>query len=324
MSTLTVSAAPAHPRQARWTFLLHRWALIVWAALVVVIGGLLLWAAGPLADEEDRAWHRLEACRRFSTCAIDMGSYSTVYTFLTYAMMLLPFVVAAWAGATLTARELESGTALMAWTQGVTPVRWLAVRLALPAAVLTAGATLLVALHRSAWGALEDRPDRRPAWWAPFTFHANGPTIVVACLTALAVGTLTGLLVRRTLAALGISVAVSALLFGGAHWLMPYLWPPVTEVTGFRDGYAGEFSGVEVAHGMVTRTGAHVPTPECTGHLRMPCEQLYAQQGGTGLFSEFHPASHYWPLQLTTSAVLLVVTALLTAASFAVLRRRTG
>ncbi|MFG3095326.1 ABC transporter permease [Streptomyces sp. NPDC048202] len=324
MSTLTVPAAPAHPRQARWTFLLHRWALLVWAVLVVVIGGLLLWTAGPLADEEERAWHRVDMCRRLSRCVVDMGSYSGTYTLLTYAMMLLPFVVAAWAGAALTARELESGTALMAWTQGVTPVRWLAVRLALPAAVLTAGATLLVALHRFAWGAIEDRPDRRPAWWAPFTFHANGPTIVIACLTALAVGTLTGLLVRRTLAALGISVAASALLLGGAHWLMPRLWTPVTEVAPFRDGYPSLFDGVEIGHGMVTRGGAHVPTPDCTATTMESCVRLYERDGGTGYFNTFHPASHYWPLQLTTSAVLLVVTVLLTAASFAVLRRRTG
>ncbi|MFF0386312.1 ABC transporter permease [Streptomyces sp. NPDC004286] len=324
MSTLSVSAAPAPARQARWTFLLHRWALIVWAALVVVIGGLLLWTAGPPAAEADRAWHRLEQCRRLSRCVVDMGSYSATYTLLTYAMILLPFVVAAWAGAALTARELESGTALMAWTQGVTPVRWLAVRLALPAAVLTVGATLLVALHRFAWGALEDRPDRRPAWSGPFTFHTNGPTIVVACLTALAVGTLTGLLVRRTVPALSISVAVSGLLLGGAHWLMPHLWTPVTEVAPLRNGYPSLFTGIELSYGMVTRTGAHIPTPDCTAPDMDACLRLYEQHGGTGFYNTFHPASHYWPLQLTTSAVLLLVTALLTAASFVVLRRRTG
>ncbi|MET7609771.1 ABC transporter permease [Streptomyces seoulensis] len=316
MSTLTVSA--------RWTFRLHRWALIVWAALVAAIGGLLLWTAGPPADKADRAWHRLEQCRRLSRCVVDMGSYSTTYTFLTYAMILLPFVVAAWAGATLAARELESGTALLAWTQGVTPVRWLAVRLALPAAVLTVGATLLVALHRFAWRALEDRPDRRPAWAAPFTFHTNGPTIVAACLTALAAGALTGLLVRRTVPALGISVAASVLLLDGAHWLMPHLRTPVTEVAPFREGYPHMFDGIEIAHGMVTRTGAHVPTPDCAAADMDACLRIFERHDGTGFYTTFHPASHFWPLQLTTSAVLLLVTALLTAASFVVLKRRTG
>ncbi|MGV9318349.1 ABC transporter permease [Streptomyces sp. NPDC003660] len=324
MSTLTVSAAPAPARQARWTFLLHRWALAVWVTLVVAISGLLLWAAGPLADESDRAWRRARACSKLARCVVDMGSYSTTYTLLTYAMILLPFVVAAWAGAALTARELESGTALMAWTQSVTPVRWLAVRLALPALVLTVGASLLVVLHRFAWEAPEAGTGGRPTWWALFTFHTNGPTIVAACLTALAAGALTGLLVRRTVPALGISVAASAVLLGGAHWLMPHLWTPVTEVAPLRNGYPSLFTGVELSYGMVTRTGAHIPTPDCTAPGMDACLRLYERHGGTGYYNTFHPASHYWPLQLTTSAVLLLVTVLLTTASFVVLRRRTG
>ncbi|MYS14598.1 ABC transporter permease [Streptomyces sp. SID4982] len=316
MSTLTVSA--------RWTFRLHRWALIVWAVLAMAIGGLLLWTAGPLADEADRGWRQTQACSRLSRCVVDMGLFHTMYGLMTTAVVLLPILVAAWAGASLTARELESGTALTAWTQGVTPVRWLAVRLALPAVVLTASATLLVVLHRYAWAAPEDRMGPYSRWWEPFTFHANGPTTVAACLTALAAGALTGLLVRRALPALGITVAASAVLLGGAHWLMPHLRTPVTEVASFRDGYPGLFTGVELSYGLVTRTGAHIPTPDCRATSGDACLRLYEQHGGTGFYNTFHPASHYWPLQLTTSAVLLVVTALLTAASFVVLRRRTG
>ncbi|MFJ4007132.1 ABC transporter permease [Streptomyces sp. NPDC090023] len=318
MSTLTVSA--------RWTFRLHRWAVIMWALLVAVGAGVLVWMAGPLMDEAARGWQQVQACGEGPCIVRDDGLslYMSTNDLVTDALFLMPFLVAAWAGATLTARELESGTALMAWTQGVGPARWLVSRLALPAVVVTVGAGLLVALHRYAWSSSEGRMGTRAGWWLLRTFYANGPALVTVCLASLAVGALTGLLVPRTLPALGITVAVTALLFTAAHWLMPYLWPPVTEVTGFRDGYAGEFSGVEVAHGMVTRTGAHVPTPECPGDLKMPCEQLYVQHGGTGLFSEYHPESHYWPLHLTTSALLLLVTVLLTAASFAVLRRRTG
>ncbi|MFI8350106.1 ABC transporter permease [Streptomyces sp. NPDC085596] len=316
MSTLSVSA--------RWTFRLHRWALIIWAALVAVGAGLLLWMAGPLTDEWARGWQQLQACRSNSVCTVDLGLYGSLYDPLTDVLFLMPFLVAAWAGATLTARELESGSSLLAWTQGISPARWLAHRLALPAVVVTLGAGLLVVLHRYAWSAPEDRAGPRTGWWLLRTFYANGPALVALCLAALAVGALTGLLVPRTLPALGITVAATALLFTAAHWLMPYLWPPVTEENDFAHGYAGEYAGVEVTHGMVTRTGAHVPTPECMADVSDSCHRLYERHGGTGFFSSYHPESHYWPLQLTTSALLLVVTALLTAASFAVLRRRTG
>lgn len=232
-----------------------------------------------------------------------MGRYSSLYDLLTDGLFLMPFLVAACAGATLTARELESGTALSAWTQGVTPARWLASRLALPALAVTAGGGVLVALHRYAWSASEDRVDTRAGWWLLRTFHADGPAQAAVCLAALAVGTLTGLLVPRTLPALGISVGATALLFTAVHRLMPYRWPSVTETT---------------------RSGGRVPTPECDATSMDVCRRIYEQHGGTGFHTTFHPASHFWPLQLTTSAVLLLVTALLTATSFVVLRRCTG
>ncbi|MYZ08965.1 ABC transporter permease [Streptomyces sp. SID2999] len=318
MSSLSVSA--------RWTFRLHRWALFTWATLVVVGAGLLVWLAGPLMDQAARGWQQLRACQE-SMCTVDsaaMGRYSSLYDLLTDGMFLMPFLVAAWAGATLTARELESGTALLAWTQGVTPVRWLASRLALPTLAVTAGGGVLVALHRYAWSASADRVDTRAGWWLLRTFYANGPALVAVCLAALALGALTGLLLPRTLPALGITVGATALLFAAVHWVMPYLWPSVTEVSRFQDGYRGLYTGVELSHGMMTRSGARVPTPECDARSMDVCRRIYEQHDGTGFYTSFHPASHYWPLQLTTTALLLLVTALLTAASFVVLRRRTG
>ncbi|MEZ0160894.1 ABC transporter permease, partial [Streptomyces griseorubens] len=37
-----------------------------------------------------------------------------------------------------------------------------------------------------------------------------------------------------------------------------------------------------------------------------------------------HPASHYWPLQLVATGILLAVAGLLTYAAFRVLRRTSG
>ncbi|WP_018548483.1 hypothetical protein [Streptomyces sp. LaPpAH-108] len=325
MSTLTVPLA--RPRPARWVFRLHRWALYVWAALVLLCSTLLVWAAGPLADRATRGWHQVLECPRRGPCTVDVGFYYTVFDLVSYAMIVLPFLVAAWAAVTLTAPGTESGSAPSAWLQGITPARWLAARLAFPAAVITAGAGLLVVLHRYAWAAPEDRQGPRPEWWMPRAFYTNGPTLVAACLAALAAGALTGLLVRRTLPSLGITLAATALLYGGVHRLMPHLWPLVTKVNDFQHGYAVRPGALEVVHGIATRGGGRVPAPACTvdsAEALAACERLYARHGGTGYFTQYHPASHYWPLQLTTTALLLLLTALLTAAAFAVLRRRTG
>ncbi|RZU29551.1 hypothetical protein EV284_5775 [Streptomyces sp. BK022] len=318
MSTLSASA--------RWTFRLHRWALIVWAALVVVGIGLLLWLAGPLTDEAARAWRLYDTCRTASCDADDSAfmRYLHVSNLLSQILLGLPFLVAGWAGASLTGRDMESGTASLAWTQAATPARWLASRLAAAGAPVAVGAACLVALHRYAWSVADGRVGVADRWWQLQAFYGNGPVIVTLCLAALATGVLTGLVVRRVLPALGISLVLTALLFTAAHWLMPHLWTPVTEISRFQDGYRGLYTGVELSHGLVTRTGAHLPTPECHAHTMDVCRRIYEQHGGTGFYVTFHPASHYWPLQLTTTALLLLVTALLTAASFVVLRRRTG
>ncbi|BFO22727.1 hypothetical protein SHKM778_91150 [Streptomyces sp. KM77-8] len=46
--------------------------------------------------------------------------------------------------------------------------------------------------------------------------------------------------------------------------------------------------------------------------------------GAVKNFRVYHPESHYWPLQLVASGILLVIAVLVTVAAFQLLRRRTG
>lgn len=47
-------------------------------------------------------------------------------------------------------------------------------------------------------------------------------------------------------------------------------------------------------------------------------------RGGVTPFAEVHPASHYWPLQLVETGILLALAALAVFAAFRVLRRLHG
>jgi hypothetical protein len=51
---------------------------------------------------------------------------------------------------------------------------------------------------------------------------------------------------------------------------------------------------------------------------------MYEKLDAVGFFHTYHPASHYWPLQLTTTALTLVLALLLTAGAYLALRRITG
>ncbi|WP_225824680.1 ABC transporter permease [Streptomyces naphthomycinicus] len=309
------------PRLTRWVLRLHRPALYAWAGLVIAVAALLLALRGPLADAAAEGWRQYDACADTVGCAYDQDAilrYKDYYSYATAALNLLPLLVAGWAGAALVGRELESGTARLAWTQGTSPARWLAVRLAVPAIAVTAGATPLFLLHDLAWKAGRGRVDTAKEWYDRFTFFASGPTTVALALAALAAGTLAGLVLRRTLPALLAGLAVTALLRGAAEAALPHLWPAVTRVSTMDQGFVG--SGLVVDQGMISRTGAHVPVPPCDSTAA--CEAAYA--GLTGHWNTYHPYSHHWPLQLTAGALYLAVAGLLALGSFLALRRITG
>ncbi|MGW7252988.1 ABC transporter permease [Streptomyces sp. NPDC054834] len=327
--TASTSAAARHPsgrpRLTRWLLRLHRPALLLWAGLVVLGAALLLWLAGPLTDAAAQAWRQWNSCRNGPNCPFDQEPvlfFSDTYTYLTLALAALPLLTAAWAGAALVGREMESGTAQLAWTQGVTPARWLVAKLALPTVAVTAGTSLLVLLHRRAWSAAHSRGVTLDLWNEIWTFHANGPTTVAFALAGLAAGAFAGMLWRRTLPALVLGLVLTAGIRVLAEVLLPHLWPAVTRVTSLKEGYV--FTGINVDRGLVTATGAHIPAPACDNLSTNGCHRAYEKLGAVGYYSSYHPASHFWPLQLTTTALVLALAALLTAGAFLVLRRLTG
>ncbi|MGW0875896.1 ABC transporter permease [Streptomyces sp. NPDC002740] len=319
-SSRTTGRAPG----AGWLFRLHRPALYVWIAVVAVLAVGFLWLEGPLTDASAAAWREYnEFCLKRGSCHYDPDAivrYKDVYGYTTGALTALPFVVGAWAGAALFGRELEHGTAQLAWTQGLSPTRWLATKLIVPAVLVTAGTGLLVALHRLMWSAGDGRIDTAKTWYDSPTLHTNGPTTVAFALTGLAGGALGGVLLRRTLPALTLAlVSVAATRFL-VELLMPHLWPAVTRVSSLADGYRG--SGLGVDSGLVTATGAHIADPGCG--TASNCKTVYADLDVTGFYKTYHPESHFWPLQLTTTALVLTVAAALAVAAFVLLRRSTA
>lgn len=330
MSALTVAApAPAPtsaPRQLRWLLRLHRPALSIWAGLTVVLAALLLWLGGPLTDASAAAWKQYNACKMGGPCTYDQDAillYKDISLYTSFAVLGLPLLIAAWAGASLIGRELESGTARLAWTQGVSPTRWLVAKLALPAALVTAGTALVALLHRLAWWASEGRVDNSKSWNSIETLYASGPVVVALALAGLAAGALLGLLLRRSLAALVGAVCATAVLWAGIFNALPHLWPTVTRVSSLRDGPSG--SGIGVAEGLLTAGGDRVAIPQYCGSSIVPsCSALFDRLDAVSFYKDYHPASHYWPLQFMAAGVLLTVAALLTALAFRVLRHRTA
>ncbi|WP_043673004.1 ABC transporter permease [Streptomyces xylophagus] len=306
---MTTLAHP-RPRPQRAVLRLHRPALLGWAVFVIVVCGLLLCVGGPLTDTAVMDPAKIQRYK-------DWNNYTTS------AVLAAPFLIAAWSGATLTSRELENGTAQLAWTQSISPARWLTAKLALPAVLITVGSGLLVGLHHWAWSRGQGRTYAAKQWHNIGTYSANGTTVVALALSGLVAGALLGLLTRSSPASLAGAMCVPALLWGAVTLATPYLWPTVTTVSSLKLYTAGG-SGMSVSEGLLTSTGARIADPGCGSDTDKTCRTLYEKLDAVSYFNDYHPYSHYWPLQLTATAIVLAVTAAMTVAAFRLLKRRTG
>lgn len=158
--------------------------------------------------------YRLEPRTFLDRLQFDRGD-QRVYLVGIAALYLLPPIVGAFWGAPLIARELEAGTHRLAWTQGVTRTRWLAVKLGTTGAA-TVAAVVPLALVVSWWASPIDAavdagraagPFNQPRV-SPGLFAARGVAPVAYALLALAIGVAVGLVVRRSAAAIGLTLAL--------------------------------------------------------------------------------------------------------------------
>jgi hypothetical protein len=297
------------PRGLVWTVLrLHRTALWIWTGFVVLTAGLLLWMYGPgaahtqhlldtlgYAGVQDDAWSSWIVSSPFS------GTYDGLFYTPASLLNIASFAVAVFAGGSLTARELESGTARLAWTQSVTPARWLAAKLAVPALFITVGTGLLVALYRMLWSA---HSNLLLAGIGPRALYFSiGPATVAAPLFGLAVGVFAGLVLRRTLPAL----AVAGLAQGAVIAFRGNSWP-------FQGSY--QQPELSVRSRAITSTGARIPDPGC-----IESRACLARHDVVRFTREYLPSPDYWPRQLVETGVLLGAAAILVALAFGVLRR---
>jgi hypothetical protein len=141
-------------------------------------------------------------------------------------LLIVPAVVGVFWGAPLVGRELETGTFRLAWTQSVTRTRWLVVKLVLVlvAAVVAAG---LLSLMATWWFTTLDRVSA--SRFDPTVFSTRDLMPAAYAAFAVALGTAVGMLVRRSVPAMAITLVVFiATLLVVTTWVRPHLLPPKT------------------------------------------------------------------------------------------------
>jgi hypothetical protein len=211
----------------------------VTAAAVLAAFAVLLAATGPhLAS--------LYAASGLSSChggscqnaagffSSQLTAYQPLYLVSVALILFAAALIGIFWGAPLIARELETGTFALAWNQSVTRTRWLAVKLTVGG--LTAIAvTEALCLMQTWWVAPIGRATGDGAVSGPLTqgrftqliFASHGITPLGYAAFAFTLGVTAEALIRRTIPAMAVTLAVfAALQIAMPLWIRPHFAPP--------------------------------------------------------------------------------------------------
>jgi hypothetical protein len=246
-----------------------------------------------------------------------------------WVLFAVPSLIGMFWGAPLVTRELETGSFRMVWNQSVTPARWLAVKLALIGLASMAAAGLL-SLAFFWWSSPVERVSM--ARMTPGTFGATGIVPVGYAAFAFTLGVAAGILIRRTLPAMAVTLAVTV----GAQafmalWLRARLIAPVRAVIPLSSAVLSQFDvsprtgrfivytggnepqgipGAWILSGPETiTTPAHVASQACIQSAALvpqPCLADLARLHLTQTVT-YQPLSRYWPLQWYETAIFLAL-----------------
>jgi hypothetical protein len=265
------------------------------------------------------------------------GIYPAVYLLGIAGVVLAPAVIGIFWGAPLIAREFEAGTFRLAWTQSITRARWLAVKLTLTglaALAVTEGLGLILAwwaapIGQAARLATNSTFPLGMSPFSPLAFAAHGITPLGYAAFAFTLGVTAGVLIRRAIPAMAITLAIfAAVQIAMPLSIRPHLFPAdhttaaissfASLPTQIRPNGAFVFSVAYLSSqpgawilssGAVNAAGQPVSTspaackPEALAGSPSwtPCLTSH----GIRIAISYQPASRYWAIQGTETAIYL-------------------
>jgi hypothetical protein len=323
----------------------HRTQAYIAAAALAAFAVLLLITGSQMASEYHSA---LTSCAATHTCgklSSTLNLASPAMTLLITLTVVVPCLLGVFWGGPLVAREIETGTTQFAWMQSVPRSRWLTAKVgwALLAAAAWGGAvSALVTWWSSPVNALDQ------GIFQPSQFDIQGIVPIGYAVFAVALGIAAGALIRRTLPAMAVTLAVFTLLrlVVGQDFRYRYL-TPVTRSFSFSHGVpvpAGSYwqvsSGVVGPAGQLANNSSTGSSPHLSidglsvnlGSLPSACRNLafsspqrflpcLTARGYHG-FITYQPADRYWAFQGIETGVFLVLAAALIAVTAIVVLRR--
>jgi hypothetical protein len=257
--------------------------------------------------------------------------YPVVYLLGLGIILVAPAVIGIFWGAPLIARELETGTYQLAWNQSITRTRWLVVKLALTglaAMAVTEALSLMYAWWADPIGKATGLGASTSVFsggrFSSLIFATHGITPLGYAAFAFTLGTAAGALIRRTVPAMAITLAIfAAAQIAMPMGVRPHLIPP--------DHTVAAIESVDLDFGSLTATvvpgrpGAWILSSGAINAARQPVSSLPAacqaafsgtkptspgpcmESRGIREAITYEPASRYWPLQWTETGIFLAL-----------------
>lgn len=287
----------------------------------------------------------------------DFSDMDVLYQGSMILLHLLPAVAGVFWGVPMITRELETGTHSLVWNQSVTRRRWLATKLGVggPAAMVAAG---LLSLAVSLWAAPIDRlASAEPADFlltrmSPVVFAARGIAPLGYAAFAFVLGVALGMVLRRTVAAMAVTLVLLAAVQLAFPFVRQHVLPPTEETVTITKANIQQIIGNDegvIEYLTVTRpAGAWVlanetvdasgnvisPLPDTVQHCvprpnpeesfpdRRTMNECLERLSALGYRQNlvYQPATRFWPLQSIELALYLVLAGLLTWFCFRRLR----
>lgn len=271
----------------------------LWA---LILAGLIGLSIGYVAYQLHLAASSCPQASGFGYCLSDdiFGAIARAilqFNLFQYGLVVLPALAGAFIGAPLVGREIENRTHHLAWTQGVTRVRWLLTKLALVILPLIAmGAVIgyLEVVFLNVQGPLVNRWD---------VFDQQTPVVAASTLFALALGVAFGAIIGRSIPAMAatlltfVVVRVGIAELARGHYLAPLYIKSATDAAfGQQANPTAWWLGSPVFYNAAGHELGNVPTG--------------GQQAAYAI-QYFQPGDRFWVFQTIESAILAALALLI-------------
>jgi hypothetical protein len=299
----------------------HRAAAVVGGVITVAISAALVWLG--LRARADVRHAGLTACLRAGgDCNGAVQQLQHQYHWLppvAASLFALPLLAGMFWGAPLVAREIETGTHRLVWTQSVSRLRWISSKLVIVLGV-AAAATLAVSLL-AVWAFQPLIPvlgNRFRGGW----FDVQGFLPAAYMLFALALGITIGAVWRRTIPAMAATLVGYAVVRVPLHSYRHYLLPARVKTVSI------VLSQQQVAQ-LTSRSSDSLPNvpsglgPGAWIFGTSPVRIADRAGGGKTMTTTFRyiASGRFWALQGVEAAIFVALTALLVAVCVTVVAR---